>query len=284
MSKVQSLFEACKVAFKRNESPSAQALEGVQAILDTIKPSDVGLDDLSGHGKRASGISGANCQGERSPSTSGKWSPPITYLHLYECDDFSIGIFCLPASASIPLHNHPGMTVLSKIVYGTVHTRAFDWVDPHEEEDCLRPRLASLVEDDMMSAPCPTDTLYPTSGGNIHAFTAITACAVLDVLAPPYNAQDGRHCTYFRELPRNGIADGGKRGQLYSWLQESQPPEDFMVQRGLYQGPKVIGRRRAQMKKCSSSQENSSIRFSTDDVIPEDGGSKRTRSTFAPVA
>ena len=42
--------------------------------------------------------------------------PPITYLLIYEDSRVSMGIFCLPARARIPLHNHPGMTVLSRCV------------------------------------------------------------------------------------------------------------------------------------------------------------------------
>ncbi|XP_057816232.1 plant cysteine oxidase 4 isoform X2 [Cryptomeria japonica] len=244
MTAVQRLYEICKASFTSNGPRSPEILQNVHDVLDTIKPSDVGLEEAALVAHRWSGSShGVN--GRRGRNGSPRYFSPITYLHIHECENFSIGIFCMPVSSVIPLHNHPGMTVLSKLLYGSVHAKAYDWIDPSEVSDSSKAKLAKLVKDCEMSAPCDTTILYPTYGGNIHSFRALSPCALLDVLAPPYSTEEGRHCTYyrksFRKVPSGLQVEGiNIPGHQLAWLEEYQPPEDFVVQRGLYKGQKVV--------------------------------------------
>ncbi|XP_035816494.1 cupin, RmlC-type isoform X2 [Zea mays] len=122
-------------------------------------------------------------------------------------------MFCMPASSIIPLHNHPGMTVLSKVLYGAAHVRSYRWIESAGSSINLsKARPAKVVRDGEMSAPCGAMVLRPEEGGDVHALRAITPCAILHILTPPYSSQDGRHCSYFRRRPRShpSGSDGGK--------------------------------------------------------------------------
>uniref|UniRef100_A0A7I4E332 cysteine dioxygenase n=1 Tax=Physcomitrium patens TaxID=3218 RepID=A0A7I4E332_PHYPA len=252
---VQKLYDVCKKVFTPASVPLEAQVAKVRAVLGTfatfslhsIKPQDLGLGTIDQHNRGLGDDGKEKCR----PILS-RYVPVISYLHLYECDLFSMGVFVLPASASIPLHNHPGMTVLSRLLYGSMHVRAYDWVDPHDEKLNRNPsiaRQAKLVIDHVLGTEpngtepqqtSATEVLYPTSGGNIHAFTALTSCAVLDVLAPPYAPATGRHCTYYRITSHEGEVEASDQPGSIEWLEEFHPPDDFVVQRGIYRGPRII--------------------------------------------
>uniref|UniRef100_A0A166DZN4 cysteine dioxygenase n=2 Tax=Daucus carota subsp. sativus TaxID=79200 RepID=A0A166DZN4_DAUCS len=241
---VQVLYNTCEQVFADcgpGIVPDPEKIRLLKTVLDGISGADVGVNP--------------NMPFFREQKTEGL--PTITYLHIHECDKFSIGIFCLPPSAVLPLHNHPEMTVFSKLLFGTMHIKSLDWVngipsnkvpdgDSSDANGALsaEARLAKVKVDADFIAPCDTSILYPTDGGNMHCFTAVTQCAVLDVLGPPYNDAEGRHCAYYIEHPldrisANGISIAEEEREGYEWLQERDKPEGLTVYGVPYSGPPI---------------------------------------------
>uniref|UniRef100_A0A0R0H125 cysteine dioxygenase n=1 Tax=Glycine max TaxID=3847 RepID=A0A0R0H125_SOYBN len=158
---VQKLYDTCKASLSPEGPISEEALEKVRIILAELKPSNVGLEQEA---------------------------------QLME-------IFCRSPGSVIPLHNHPGMTVLSKLL---ITCKVICWVYSGFD-DPSQARPAKLMKDCLMSAPCNTTVLHPSKGGNIHCFKALTPSALFDILSPPYSSEDGRHCSYFRKSTRKDL-------------------------------------------------------------------------------
>lgn len=243
--RVQKLYETCKEVFSSCGAgiiPPPGDVEKLASVLNSMKLEDVGLNPEM------------SCFRTEAPDEA----PKITYLHLYECEKFSIGIFCLPPSGVIPLHNHPGMTVFSKLLFGSMHIKSYDWAvdspcNPCNPSANVNPsqiqhpgvQLAKVKVDADFTAPCNSSILYPAAGGNMHRFTALTACAVLDVLGPPYSDPEGRDCTYYFDFPFtnfsvDGVSVPEEEREGYAWLQEREKLEDFAVVGAVYNGPMIV--------------------------------------------
>lgn len=184
-------------------------------------------------------------------------SPPVTYMHICETDAFSMGVFLLKSGTSIPLHDHPGMNGMLKVLYGKVSIRCFDKLErppdtEHETEfdpplpvfqkDALRRSvLRSTGEYSEDCGPC----ILTPEKDNLHQIDAVEGpAAFLDILAPPYDPDDGRDCHYYKVLQT--VKSTEKKLEQHEedkeeeiWLLEIPQPEEFWCGGEPYPGPEV---------------------------------------------
>ncbi|KAK7275789.1 hypothetical protein RIF29_16911 [Crotalaria pallida] len=227
-SKIQVLYDACHDLFSQEGLPTFQQIHYLKNLLDKIEAIDVGINEFASYD---SSISNSKFGGSKG-LLNGKSFSEITYIHIHECDNFSIGVFCFPAGKEFPLHDHPGMTVLSKLLYGSVYVKAYDWIKV-DYTGCQTIGLAGRVMDEVIKAPHEPSILFPRSGGNIHSFTALTPCAILDVLSPPYSEEFGRPSTYFSDVPIPLLSG-------YAMLEEKPMPRDLIVHGAPYLGHSIV--------------------------------------------
>ncbi|XP_066324573.1 plant cysteine oxidase 2-like [Miscanthus floridulus] len=249
---LQRLLAACRRAFGGPGTvPAHDDVALIRDILDKMGAEDVHL--------RAVTKAAAASVPRTHPN------PIITRTTIYKCNNFSIVIFLLPPGAVIPLHDHPGMTVFSKLLLGSLHVTSYDWVNADGPPVAVGGgdrllRLAKRVVDADLSAPCDALVLFPESGGNMHRFAAATACAVLDVLGPPYSGD--RDCTYYQDLPYRhhhhdddgdeaagdgdvvpAATDDEQKPRL-GWLLETRKPKELHMYEVPYRGPPILWKKR----------------------------------------
>ncbi len=97
--------------------------------------------------------------------------------------------FTIPRLDTLPLHDHPGMTGLLRVLTGRLVVRSFDWVRQTEDGGIARltDRREITPDDDVL-------VLYPDAG-NLHEVVAAEESAFLDVFFPYYSSD--RPCTYY---------------------------------------------------------------------------------------
>jgi hypothetical protein len=97
-------------------------------------------------------------------------------------------VFPLARGAVLPLHDHPSMTVICKVLHGRMRIESFEWVD--RDQGLARELGARDVDES--SEPI----VFGPDPGTLHRITALTDCAFIDLFAPYYN--EARPCRYYR--------------------------------------------------------------------------------------
>lgn len=175
-----------------------QELEILKALLDKTTSSDVDLHPRF--------------------MTESLWErpnkAPVTYIDIYEDSEVSMGIFILKPGMKLPLHNHPQMHGLIKVIGGRVKITSYSLnTDKTKEIDKRNPGMTKFLTVER----CPEIFVDTTDGccvlepdkRNLHEVESVGGpAAFIDILAPPYETiipgVGVRKCSYFRILREVG--------------------------------------------------------------------------------
>ena len=224
-------------------------LDELSALMATLTASDLGLDQ-----------SAAVCQ--RQPPKA-----PVTYIGLHEDADLTMGIFIINPRGRMPLHNHPKMHGVLKVVHGNVQMSHFNRISalnvPEDLPVPLRTRLELLDQGVVVPTQHPTRVtagadskpfLLSPNENNFHEIQLVdddNPAAFVDILSPPYNqeiSEDGlleipedepRDCDFFQPLKLQE-KDGGSPD--ITWLHRlTQQPSEYFCDAEPYKGPSLNG-------------------------------------------
>ncbi|KAM7537038.1 hypothetical protein Aperf_G00000063613 [Anoplocephala perfoliata] len=190
---------------------------------------------------------------------------PVAYMHITENEVFSMGMFILRPGSRIPLHGHPGMFGVIRVMQGSMRCRSFTPLSQEPDMPALSMndlggtttvmwRLASASPDLTVAEPHADKLLGATDNspclltprlGNLHELTAVEGTVVfLDILSPPYDYDLGtRECLFYQEvdLPNSNETDPQTRahGSPRIYLTEINQPRDYWCELLPYRGPPI---------------------------------------------
>lgn len=181
---------------------------------------------------------------------------PCTYIEVFQNSKINMSIFVLKPGFKMPLHDHPHMYGLLKVISGAVKIKTFSEypvtqaVDPIEFQVRARKEAARLAQGSYKrrkffaeitsQATCSDNSgtciLTPTIS-NYHEIEALDMpAAFFDILSPPYDTLiEGigpRRCRYYfvsNEVSTNLVE-----------LQETEVPKCFYCDTAPYLGP-ILG-------------------------------------------
>jgi cysteamine dioxygenase len=233
---VRDVNEAAKHTFIDIQSPQFKTkLESLRTLVSKLTADDLNLSESL-----------------QKPWTNGFFgqSAPASYIKIVEDDNYAMCIFTIKDGHKIPLHNHPDMFGVVKVLKGSIAVKSFtplpiegQYVLPRDIVEAVR----SMASDqNLMPAICngsqtltsdsPIDTsLVSPSESNLHEISAVGGDAsFLDILSPPYD--DERDCLYYEQI---GTVYDITLSKEVTWLREIESPPEFWTSSVPYRGPPV---------------------------------------------
>lgn len=125
-------------------------------------------------------------------------------MNIVNSNEFDMSVFIIPKGRQLPLHDHPSMVVLSKVIVGELNVRCFSPENLNRRGHTSAGK-ASLISSSMRTSNNAAWMLTPVLG-NVHELKADETTIVFDVLMPPY-LEPERPCNFYRSVKdENGWA------------------------------------------------------------------------------
>ncbi|ESN97893.1 hypothetical protein HELRODRAFT_124593, partial [Helobdella robusta] len=160
---------------------------------------------------------------------------PVTYIDVWKDENFTMGVFVLKPGSKIPLHDHPQMYGLIKVIYGSCAVKSFsikktsngssvDLSFQTPIQVCRHPTVNATTSSDVI-------TLTPDVA-NFHEISTLeTPIAFFDVLFPPYNDEEERSCNYYKEIKNDNLTE--------TELVKIDAPVEYWTNSEVYRGPTI---------------------------------------------
>lgn len=230
MTPIQKIVTICKTLFgvQPGKELSREYLSPIITGLNDIKASDLNFDVRE--------------IDEREKHLKAYEKAPVTYMPILELDTFTMSVFIVKSGGSLPLHDHPNMHGILKVISGKVKLRSYTVVeseqlpDSSNKDNILTHSLTSNVRtviknDDIVISSDDGCCLLTPKEGNIHEIQPLTSVAAFcDILVPPY-ADDS--CHYYSEVATHPTQKSKR------WLLRVPQPKSFWCDTITYKGPNV---------------------------------------------
>lgn len=118
---------------------------------------------------------------------------------LDETPNFNIGVFLIPKGNTIPLHNHPNMFVVSKVIWGSVLINNFD-KKPTNDRHLEEYDVFQVDEKEKINMKQNDIAILTPDKNNIHEVIAHEDTAFFDIILPAYDEEENRSCDYYEKL------------------------------------------------------------------------------------
>jgi hypothetical protein len=120
---------------------------------------------------------------------------------------FHASVFAIADGETIPLHDHPELDVISKVLCGRIRVRAYEWIDSSS--------LLARELDGVTIGPDDDALVLRKRPGTLHTITAMEPTVFLDLFSPYYD-DEVRPCSYYKVagLPSFQVAEPTANVQL----------------------------------------------------------------------